>query len=296
MWSEVPNNIKNMSLSNPSNLYEVMKYEPIENILLFLKNIIINNCRLNSDNVSTQFAFISVYPLLATFNNATNILLEYALIYANTENVNLIMHMVTNINSNDIDISIQDCGLLKRVVEMSRLDDIKTIIQNGGYIKSKKLDCSLLMTAISSTKCDTVKTLIEYGVSLDLSKFESLMRLAISNRCLDIMEYFLKMGLDPNINNASILNYALNVEEHDAIELLINYGAKVDLLGVNTLARAIKSTRLKIIKLLVNNGVDFTAVNDYEIENDDEDNKKIDYLLELGIDAKKVAQIMAIEL
>ncbi|MFC1599108.1 ankyrin repeat domain-containing protein [Patescibacteria group bacterium] len=123
------------------------------------------------------------------------------------------------------------CALVskkKEVVELLLKNGAQVNVQNGeGYTPLHAALCWERDISI-------IKLLIEYGADINYqnSKGDTPLHDAMDNNSKEVVEFLLQNGADPNICNksyqANVLHTAIEKKRADLIQLLIDYGAKMD--------------------------------------------------------------------
>jgi ankyrin repeat protein len=152
-------------------------------------------------------------------------------------------------------------------------ETVKFLIENGAdldYIHLNYGD-TYLHDAITREYHDIAKLLIEAGANLNIENRYGLtpLQLAIKYNNTEIINHLINHGADvnrPDKKGETLLHWSIWNGEYDIAELLIKSG-RVNLNFKNTVASdtplifAIYKDQLEIVKLLIENGADFTSSN-----------------------------------
>ena len=155
-----------------------------------------------------------------------------------------------------------------------------------------------LMAAIQSRNPEAVKLLLEAGANLHAknSSGETALHVAAAGGYGNIVSKLLEKGADvagTDNQGRTALFFAIQQGHYDTAEQLISANAAkdiVDVNGNNLLMSAAESSNLKLIQLMLNQGLDVNAENNngetafhYALNNDD----AVKLLLEAGADINK---------
>ncbi|AUV59003.1 ankyrin repeat protein [Bandra megavirus] len=107
----------------------------------------------------------------------------------------------------------------------------------------------------------------------------------------DIIKHLLDLGANIDCNNGYIINYIIEKANKNLLNFFINYDIDFNLLKISSLQKGIKLMDCDMIKLLVENGVDFSKLNNEPVE----DLRKINtanLLLEIGLSHEKMLELI----
>lgn len=167
-----------------------------------------------------------------------------------------------------------------------------------------------------------IQLLIEYGADIHFNN-DQLLYLACLTENIELVKFFINMGLvvdhyngiilenvvmsgdielinivldaGANPSNISAIMAAIDMYDVDALELLINRGANINILSPEKLVKIIKSTSFEIIQLLIDAGVDFNSINNYRSA-DKTFHKLVPILESAGVDSITLSHILFEEL
>lgn len=135
--------------------------------------------------------------------------------------------------------AIDDITPLRRAIELKNFEMTEFLLKNGANANGKGVwGISLLKHVLSNKGFQMAELLVQYGA--DVNAFEDSKRTALCstvlNICdLEVVEWLLKKGADPNIKNSygkTPLYYASlqakSEKKIEVIKLLVDYGATVE--------------------------------------------------------------------
>lgn len=168
------------------------------------------------------------------------------------------------------------------------INNMKTLIACGSYVRTNQNDNILLLSAINSGELEKVKFIIEMNINVDYS---FIIKNATMMICSQILNYLLENVLDPNIFHGYLLNRAIQMDNIESIKILFNHGADAKLIDL-TKSQVI-STSIDTIKLLASYGVDFSLLND-DSNIDSNEKDKVDLLITFGVNPIILAKLFAV--
>ena len=165
--------------------------------------------------------------------------------------------------------------LLHLAIREKNYTMLKKLLQQGAdpnyyYYNDEHLRTSILFTAIERNKFDAVKILIQYKADPNFICPDAYMtnpEACIKTESVNIIEFLLDNGLDPNTkfikyrNYSSLIFYAVHLRNIDLIEKLIDNGAQLntvcDLTFTTPLAVALERNFEDIGLLLLKRGANY---------------------------------------
>jgi ankyrin repeat protein len=152
---------------------------------------------------------------------------------------------------------------LHYAINSQNLDLVQLLVQHGAAIDQK---CLSLAVKVNDTAI--VKLLGKEKDNLDFSA-SSLINVVLNaeNKNVDLLDYLLKMGSDPNLlcENVTNLQQACIIDCLDYVQCLLQNGANVNGRGTNgttPLMSTYSNTDLQIATLLVNSGANVNDKDD----------------------------------
>jgi len=157
-------------------------------------------------------------------------------------------------------------------VAMYKGEILDYLLQHHVLINVRHGNTTPLLEAINDNNHDAFLKLIEHGADINFSNNQGLTPLmkATAKRDIDIVSLLIKHGADVNSDSyhfgkysATALDLAVNNNDLTITQLLIQHGADVNKpnnCGITPLMAAAGNGNLKMVKLLVNNGVIISAV------------------------------------
>jgi len=166
---------------------------------------------------------------------------------------------------------------LNKAVKKGNLDLVKYLINYGVNInQSKKQENSPLVTAIENKQLKIIEYLVDHGANLKKEKDKSgntLLRLAIDLKNIDILNYLLHKNIDLEINdeNHSPLTYAIKTKDLTIVKCIVDYYNEnpnlnqsmnsfinLGIGGKTPLIMAIELKNINMVKYLVEHGANPT--------------------------------------
>ena len=147
----------------------------------------------------------------------------------------------------------------------------------------------------NSRNINILMIFVEHGFDVNLLN-GIILECAILDGNISNIKNLLDRSADPNIGFRQMpLLIAIDLRNESIINLLLDYGADIKCIDTKLLAQMVNFGSIEFIKLLGKYSVDLTMLNDYNYTNINTTNK-INYLMEIGIDAIKIVEIMNVNM
>ena len=187
--------------------------------------------------------------------------------------------------------------IISDTMQYGHINNMKTLIATGGYIKSNDVDTILIRSAIISQTIEKIKLVIE-ELDIDInSSCHQMNNDDISDIAVmmnnNIMRYLLEIGLDPNVSNGILLKNAIRYGREETTKMLISFGGDITLLDPIHLENAIFYGSVTFIELLIQNGINFDQLDNKYQHSTKHEHIVIDELENLGIKSNTLAKILA---
>ncbi len=262
----------------------IQKYCNHPQYISYCENILKYYCCTNEKNSDQEIFdyFVTNIDFGLDFDNY--ILIKISVCSSNTYTLQyLIKH--------GIDVNIEDNILLKLAAEYGTFEVLKILIENGANIHAQN-EYALRVAALKNC-FDMVKLLVENGADIHVNN-EYCLRVsidAIDDGITNIFKYLIDHGANIEACQSEIAETAVRNRCTTTIKFLSSYVdfSKIEL-DIETLANVILNDDYELIKLLVDLGIDFSAINTYKSH--DTTIKKINLLLNQNIDAVKLLMFL----
>ena len=264
-----------------SNLIVSIRYSKLGSNLDIAKYLIENYGDINKEDLVGKTLLIRSLTMEQTYVD-TNIIKFIILKGANVnKKVNALIEQTnksgisnklkTKINDLINDHEYEHCPLIL-AFENKYFDIIKLLLEKGADVNiTDQSGNTLLMRSVYYGEVDAVRIILEFNPNLDVINEQnwSALYIAVEKHNIDIVKLLLDKGAcmykkdnssSPFIRAmcSSLWENLYNVNNNDIVELFFENGAKIDILsnnGCDFLMDAISRKNLKIVKLLLENGV-----------------------------------------
>lgn len=199
------------------------------------------------------------FNLQAIYDTGETLLTLGTILPSSSTEADNILHLYTYLVLNRVPFETQNANALSSAINYGNINVIKFLIESGARIN---INPSLFISAISYSKHAITEYIHDFSLNNEF--------IAKKNESLELL---IELGLDVNLTNIyltecntffSPLGYALWIKANSAAEILLKYGAEIelkDLDGQTPLTRAILANNYEGVKLLLKLGADIFKRN-----------------------------------
>jgi ankyrin repeat protein len=168
--------------------------------------------------------------------------------------------------------------VLHPIIGNGRTDFIKMLLDN--FITISFNNYIIVKICVTTNYVEIMQMLIDYGAKID----SELLMPACNSQSHAMVEFLLKLGLDPNVENGYPLKKLIkNPVNLHTINMLIDHGANVMINSEDLIKLAIKIKNPLVLKILLDAGVQVGS-DTFNVVEDSKRDDVINLLLESGID------------
>ena len=183
--------------------------------------------------------------------------------------------------------------IISKINMLLKLNDTETIQLYFSTLSTADIT-AILKCAIYNYNLDTFINLVPYIKNFDIRIDNDIfLILAVESNNIDSVTYFIDQGLDITTCDNYIINYSLQKISNEMLELIISYGADININNGTPLIKAVRFGSIKCVEMLINHGADYSLQNyeavDLSVERGQE---FVLFFINLGIDINMNNDIM----
>ncbi|AGF85096.1 repeat protein [Moumouvirus goulette] len=254
---------------------------------LYLKFLVHNR------KYSSLYKFLEIYPNIFFENN----ILFYSILYNSTltDHQNIIYDLIKLFIEKGFDVTSNN-NLAIKLASKSPFKILNLIIENGADVT---VDNNFPIRNCLNHDCyKKFLLLIKNGADPYVNNYYVLKK---SIGSLDIIQYYIELGVDINIDDGICLRRSIFDGHFKTIKFLLKNGADVTLLNNYDILLVIQSRNINILNILVDSGLDLSRINSFcesKINKSDALQKWRNtflFLINEGVDPFNIIYIMDLE-
>ena len=247
---------------------EIIKYLAASNKVLLFKSFV--------------FSIAAHYNL--AFDN--NILLKIAVVNGCVSTVKYLLDNNTSAAAED-----------NFAIKVSWNAEITKLLLENGADASVDNNYPICRTVCHRNQLEIIKLLVQYGADVQ-ARDNYPIHMASANLDYGVMEFFLQNGADVHVDNDFSLRTIAKHGNVKFLKLVLEYGANIAALAPKDICKIIWNRNIGIVKGLADHGVDFTVVNNFDVQSrytkkQRNLGKMIDMLASIGVEHRQLSLIMA---